>query len=244
MNTGANLLVSDENPLDLDQPSEQSRPGTHNVEREGRDDSPLRRADATRRRRRAVQNLQNVIIEWKDAARPEYRPFAEALRAALRRKGMSASDVAREIWGSTTDRRGYSVAKNRDRIGLYLNATAYPDEESLKELARVLDVTMEELTVKQVRTAVNAVAPGANLFIQSYARASRPSGPSLTPVPGRPGMVRMQVDQFVNWRLALKLFEELQEAAEAEAEMQLFTEVETKTEAKAAAATDDSSEVA
>ena len=219
MNAPMSMPVSDENPLDLDQPPAHSGPGTQNVEREVRDEAQLRRGDATRRRRRPTQV---VMGEWKDSARSEYRPFAAALRAAMSKKGMSASDVARDIWGDATDRRGYNVAKNRDKIGLYLAATAYPDEETIGHLARVLDVSVEELAGKMVQeTSVSVTAPGASLWLNNPGpRPTRSSGPSLTPAPGRPGMIRIQVDQIVDWRLAMRVFSELSQAAEVEAEVE------------------------
>lgn len=140
----------------------------------------------------------------------------------MNKKGMSASDVAREIWGDTTDRRGYSVAKNRDKIGLYLAATAYPDDETMNSIARALDVPVEELAGKMVQeNSVSATAPGATLWINNPGpRPTRSSGPSLTPAAGRPGMVRIQVDQIIDWRLAMRVFSELNQAAEAEAEIE------------------------
>jgi transcriptional regulator with XRE-family HTH domain len=94
--------------------------------------------------RRSVP-LQNVVTRIQ--SRPEYRPFAEALRAAMLRKDISASDLAREVWGTTRDKRGYEVARNRDRIGHYLNGTSYPEPANLELLAKALDVPVEELAI-------------------------------------------------------------------------------------------------
>jgi len=55
----------------------------------------------------------------------------------LNRK-MNASDLARAIWGTTTDPRGYEVAKNRDRVGAYLAGTGYPSRETLPKLCEAV----------------------------------------------------------------------------------------------------------
>ena len=77
--------------------------------------------------------------------RPEYRKFAIALRDAMAAKGLTASEVARRIWGQTKDRRGYQVARNRDRIGNYLAATSYPKAEILQKLADALEIPVTAL---------------------------------------------------------------------------------------------------
>ena len=60
---------------------------------------------------------------------------------------LNASDVARRIWGPTKDKRGYEVARNRDRIGHYLNGTSYPEPDNLVELANVLKLPVEDLQI-------------------------------------------------------------------------------------------------
>jgi len=44
------------------------------------------------------------------------KKFATRLYELRTEAGMSMSDLARKIWGTTTDARGYPVAKNKDRI--------------------------------------------------------------------------------------------------------------------------------
>ena len=51
---------------------------------------------------------------------PTHKEFAEWLAAQMAARGFNRSDVARAIWGTVPDTRGYDVAKNRDRIGAYL----------------------------------------------------------------------------------------------------------------------------
>ena len=109
----------------------------------------------------------------------------------MRRSGKSASDIAREIWGSTTDRRGYSVGRNRDRIGHYLNATSYPEPDNLEKLAKAVGVPVSDLTID--RPAAN---PGPR---------SRPAPASLTLTTVAPGKMRIQVDKTVDSAFALRL---------------------------------------
>lgn len=78
-----------------------------------------------------------------------YASFARALRDAMNRQNLSASEVARRIWGTATDKRGYEVAKNRDRIGHYLAGTSYPEPENLVKLANAVGVPIEDLTVEK-----------------------------------------------------------------------------------------------
>jgi hypothetical protein len=69
---------------------------------------------------------------------------------------MSASDLARAIWGNTTDPRGYLVAKNRDRIGAYLAGTGYPSKETLPKLCEAVGLSINELPTPQRSTAARA----------------------------------------------------------------------------------------
>jgi transcriptional regulator with XRE-family HTH domain len=73
--------------------------------------------------------------------------FAERLREAMQREGLNASDVARRVWGEIKDRRGYLVARNRDRIGYYLAGVSFPEEENLRKLADAVGLSYEALAV-------------------------------------------------------------------------------------------------
>ena len=75
----------------------------------------------------------------------EMEQFARRLDQLIQAKGWSPSDFAREVWGSTTDKRGYSVAKGRDRISVYLKGKSYPDRKNLKLMADALGVKPEYL---------------------------------------------------------------------------------------------------
>jgi transcriptional regulator with XRE-family HTH domain len=71
--------------------------------------------------------------------------FQHNLKQLRTSKGMSQSDLARLIWGTMTDQRGYEVARNRDRISAYERGRASPEEENLKKIAEALGVTASEL---------------------------------------------------------------------------------------------------
>lgn len=105
---------------------------------------------------------------------------------------MSASELARQIWGSTTDKRGYSVARNRDRIGHYLNATSYPEPANLDAMAQALGVPVEALAIERP-TRDN---PGPR---------SRTASTSLhlSEVQDQQHKLRLQVDKIIDWQLAM-----------------------------------------
>ena len=71
--------------------------------------------------------------------------FQHNLKQLRTSKGMSQSDLARLIWGVMTDKRGYEVARNRDRISAYERGRASPEEENLAKIAEALGVTASEL---------------------------------------------------------------------------------------------------
>jgi transcriptional regulator with XRE-family HTH domain len=80
---------------------------------------------------------------------PESGEFAERLRKIMDQKGLSASDLARSIWGDTTSDQGYTVARNRDRIGKYIRGYSVPDTKNLLLLAKVLGVKPADLLPKR-----------------------------------------------------------------------------------------------
>lgn len=78
-------------------------------------------------------------------ALPELEKFRDNLLRGMMNKNMSASDVARAVWGSKTNNRGASVARNRDRMTHYLAGKAYPRPETVLTLAEVLDLDPSDL---------------------------------------------------------------------------------------------------
>jgi transcriptional regulator with XRE-family HTH domain len=76
--------------------------------------------------------------------------FGRRLQQLLDQKGMNYSDLARKVWGKTTTRSGYEVAKNRDRISVYIAGKAFPDPRNLKKIADQLGVSVADLAPEQV----------------------------------------------------------------------------------------------
>ena len=71
--------------------------------------------------------------------------FQHNLKELRVSKNLSQSDLARLIWGTMTDGRGYEVARKRDRISAYERGRASPEEENLAKIAEALGVTASEL---------------------------------------------------------------------------------------------------
>jgi transcriptional regulator with XRE-family HTH domain len=87
------------------------------------------------------------------------RSFSETLKQARLDRGLSQADLAREIWGTTVDSRGYTVAKKRDRISSCEAGKAVPEDHHLQQLADALGMTIEELAPDLVAASVDRGAP-------------------------------------------------------------------------------------
>jgi len=85
--------------------------------------------------------------------------FAKTLRELMLAKRISASDLAREIWGTMKDGRGYEVARNRDRVGHYLSGKSFPTRDNLVKIAKALGVKVEVLENVQPLPVVRAAKP-------------------------------------------------------------------------------------
>jgi hypothetical protein len=70
---------------------------------------------------------------------PTHKAFAVWLAAQMAARGFNRSDLARLIWGTVPDTRGYDVAKNRDRIGAYLRGNSYPGLHTSWKLQDIFD---------------------------------------------------------------------------------------------------------
>jgi transcriptional regulator with XRE-family HTH domain len=60
-------------------------------------------------------------------------------------QNLSNSALARRIWGTTKDARGYDVSRNRDRISAYLSGDSLPNRDTRPKLAAALGLTEVEL---------------------------------------------------------------------------------------------------
>jgi hypothetical protein len=124
---------------------------------------------------------------------PKHPAFASNLAKHMQRCGFSHSDLATAVWGRTTDIRGYSVAKNRDRIGSYLAGVSMPTPENLSKIAVALGCTIEDLA-------------GPNGMPVSVSRRTTGTigGLRLNQV-GASGMARLQIDEVLPWEHALEI---------------------------------------
>ena len=71
--------------------------------------------------------------------------FPDRLQRFMDDKNLSRADLARSIWGTFHDERGYEVAKNRQIIGRYLQGKAYPSGSTRRKLAAAIGVRYAEL---------------------------------------------------------------------------------------------------
>jgi hypothetical protein len=107
---------------------------------------------------------------------------------------MSASDLARAIWGTVKDYRGYDVARNRDRIGHYLAGISYPEADNLKRLAEALGLALEELKIDQdVKVPATLREPKGFGEVQ------------MTMLNDRPGVSFLQLKKLLSTEAALKI---------------------------------------
>lgn len=121
--------------------------------------------------------------------RVEIDQFARKLHAAMNAKGMSNSDLARAVWGEVTDGKGYKVAKNRERIGVYLKGEGFPEPRTLAKLAEALDTTSEELAPEITASTVDRERPEL----------------AMTMVSGHSDRVHVQVNALLPLRAAVEI---------------------------------------
>lgn len=104
--------------------------------------------------------------EQADAASGVVGGFKQRLYQLRRDRGWSQSELARRVWGETTDARGYTVAKNRDRVSAYESGKAIPERTNLEALASALGVSMEELAPDLILTRHKAAVQPAAFEMQ------------------------------------------------------------------------------
>ena len=131
-------------------------------------------------------------------ARLELKSFATSLYRARVDKGWSQSELARRIWGSIKDARGYDVARNRDLISSYERGRSAPSRENLEQLATALGLTPEQL-------APDLAAPDVEKSMPAI---------SMTMVEGRPDKVVLQVNKITTLGVAAKVIALLSEDEE------------------------------
>jgi transcriptional regulator with XRE-family HTH domain len=116
--------------------------------------------------------------------------FGQRLQQLLDAKGWNYSDLAREVWGKTTTKSGYEVAKNRDRISVYVSGKAFPDPRNLKKIADKLGIEVSELAPEH--------------FGNAMIEQSNPAY-SITKVQGEDNKVFLRVNKIVPEAVAAKI---------------------------------------
>lgn len=116
--------------------------------------------------------------------------FGRRLQQLLDQKGWNYSDLARAVWGKTTTASGYEVAKNRDRISVYISGKAFPDPRNLKRIADTLGVEISELAPEHV----------GNTMIEQPHPAY-----SITKIQGESDNVFLRVNKIVPETVAAKI---------------------------------------
>jgi transcriptional regulator with XRE-family HTH domain len=116
--------------------------------------------------------------------------FGRRLQQLLDQKGMNYSDLARAVWGKTTTKSGYEVAKNRDRISVYIAGKAVPDARNLKKIADVFGLEVGDIAPERIG---NAMIEQQN---PSY---------SITKVQGEDSKVFLRVNKLVPEQVAAKI---------------------------------------
>jgi len=119
----------------------------------------------------------------------ELARFARKLHQAMTSRGLSQSDLAAEIWGRTKDKRGYDVAKGRDRISVYLQGKSIPDPKNLAKIAEVLRMKVEDLAPDITASTVEKENPEI----------------AMTAIAGHADKVHLQVNKLVSLELAAKV---------------------------------------
>ena len=166
--------------------------------------------------------------------------FGQRLQQLLDQKGWNYSDLARAVWGHAETKSGYKVAKNRDRISVYVAGKAFPDPRNLKKIADQLGVEVAELAPEHFGAAMIEQANPAY---------------SITKVQGEDNKVFLRVNKIVPETVAANIMFLLATNYDVRIEntagQTLIVEaknrpeiIEAKSEAKIEAKTDDNKQVA
>jgi hypothetical protein len=71
--------------------------------------------------------------------------FAAELQRLMRKRRLSASDLAAKIWGRYVNTEGKNVARGRDRISVWINGKSVPSQTNFVKLADALGVEIWDL---------------------------------------------------------------------------------------------------
>jgi hypothetical protein len=143
-----------------------------------------------------------------------HREFADRLTKWMNDAGLKQSDLARKIWGTTKDKRGYEVARNRDRISSYLAGVGLPEPENLQKLADALGCEPGDLVgpANVTRPLTRARSPQVDI--------------QLATVIGRRGLMQIEIKMVLKTKDAMVL---AQTAEDMQAAMAEEEETESET---------------
>jgi len=119
----------------------------------------------------------------------EVDQFARRLYELMTERGLSQSDLAKKAFGTKVDPRGYTVARNRDRISIYLKGVSLPDPKNLALLANALDMSPEDLAPEITAATIDRESPEV----------------AMTAIAGHGDKVHLEVNKLVPLSLASKI---------------------------------------
>jgi hypothetical protein len=149
-------------------------------------------------------------------ARPDLEWFRENLIRGMIKKNMTASDVARALWGEKLNAQGNSVAKGRDRMTGYLSGQVHPSEANIVRLCEVLDLTPAQLAIDTSKSGQTAPPRPDTIAARQARGGDNPGGQNHASRRGddgnnhnggagilvfeviRPGKVRFRFDQVLD----------------------------------------------
>lgn len=118
------------------------------------------------------------------ALRVDLQDFGRRLMREMQKRGWSQADLARAAFGSTTDTRGFNVARGRDRISVYVRGLQKPDQKHLTKLAKALSMKIEDLAPGLIATGIDREHPEVMLqSVQGHSDKTHLVVNKLVPLP-------------------------------------------------------------
>lgn len=109
------------------------------------------------RTRLNLVNVNNALHPTRGNANVQAREaFARNFSKIMQESGYGQSELAAEIWGTTKDTQGFTVAKNRHLISKYVSGKSFPSRETLSKIARVLKREISDFLPEAVIGAMDA----------------------------------------------------------------------------------------
>lgn len=109
--------------------------------------------------------LRSVLFKKEITPDQLSRKFSANLKLLREARDLNKSDLAKEIWGTEVDARGYTVAKNRDRIGAWEAEKSQPTPENLALLAHFFGVEPAALAPDLVARSASGAPEAMSLRI-------------------------------------------------------------------------------